>query len=150
MKKIVLAAVTVVVLSSGIIMVMKADKKQPETPKPNFVETTKEERISKESGERVVVETPVLPPQVEIKPQPTKVVEEAPEPVDIKTYARNLLEYRTGRNQEHFWVCFDDLMQQAHEWDLSEADIDKIVDRMTVFTSTCSALGLYKQAGTYH
>lgn len=150
MKKLILAVAIGVLLTSGIIVAMKPEKKVDKLPKANFVETTKEERIHEETGSKVVVETPILPSQPIQKPQPAKVVEETPQPVDIKTYARELLEYRTGRTEEHFWTCFDTLMQQAHNWDLTETEVDKIVDRMTVFTSTCSALDLYKRAKTYY
>lgn len=158
-KKLLIATVICVIVAGGIIGVMSAKDEAPDVEvksKPDtsdrLIEIKRTEKVDKETGQKTVTETPVLD-LPEQKPQPSReeVVRPEETEVDIKTYARRVLTHRWSAEviNDTQWDCFDTFMQEAHGWDVTEGQVDEIIDKTMKYVNPCMIMTFYRSTKSY-
>lgn len=93
----------------------------------------------------------VLPGQTQL-PLNDKPVEPTTAPViDVKQYAKDKFDQMAAQGIPGMqWNCFNNLIQDQLQWNLSTAAVDQSIEKIRgQYSSTCAAYASYKETGSY-
>lgn len=155
-RKLIIIAVAVVVTGS-VIALPNNDKEQlnlmtqeeTSVPSPEQQHSQQEpldeaQVVQDTTGEQNTTTEPTVQPQEQAEPQPE------PEPFDAQLYAQGELQKLSNQGYSVNVRCFNDLMTQAHNWNMTKAEVDQAVSKVTKqYSSTCAAYATFKQTGVY-